>query len=83
MQESLKTELETLRATISELYAKNDMDSIVTANKLEARVREIEDELEHAHPVEEYYLNNKASHLHTQYQVLMHEKPSHPTNHMR
>jgi uncharacterized Zn finger protein (UPF0148 family) len=58
MQESLKTELETLRATISELYSKNDMESIVTANKLESRVREVEDELEHIHPVEEYYLKN-------------------------
>jgi uncharacterized Zn finger protein (UPF0148 family) len=34
------------------------MESIVTANKLESRVREVEDELEHIHPVEEYYLKN-------------------------
>ena len=58
MQDSLKTELETLRATISDLYSKNDLDSIVQANKLEGRVREIQDELEHAHPVEEYYMKN-------------------------
>jgi hypothetical protein len=28
MQESLKTELETLRLTISDLYSKNDLESI-------------------------------------------------------
>lgn len=58
MQESLKTELETLRSTISDLYSKNDLDSIVKANQLETRARSIEDELRHAHPVQEYYMKN-------------------------
>jgi uncharacterized Zn finger protein (UPF0148 family) len=58
MQGSLRTELDTLRSTISDLYSLNDLDSVVTANRLEARLQEIQDELEHAHPVEEYYLKN-------------------------
>ena len=58
MQESLRTELEQLRSESSDLYAKNDLESIVKANRLTGRIREIEDELEHAHPVEEYYLKN-------------------------
>ena len=58
MQVALKSELENLRSEISTLYAKNDISDIVRANQLHIRVREIEDELEHAHPVEEYYLKN-------------------------
>ena len=58
IQESLRQELEILRKEISELYSKNDIDSVVNATKKQARVREIEEELEHAHPVEEYYLKN-------------------------
>ena len=58
MQDSLKLELEQLRATISDLYAKNDLDSVVKANQMEARVRAIEAEIEHAHPVQDYYMKN-------------------------
>ena len=58
MQESLKTELEALRSTISDLYSKNDLDSVVKANQMEARMRSIEDELQHSHPVQEYYMKN-------------------------
>ena len=58
MQESLKTELETLRLTISDLYSKNDLESVAKANQLEARARSIEDELQHANPVKEYYMKN-------------------------
>ena len=58
MQESLKTELEALRSTISDLYSKNDLDSVVKANQMEARMRSIEDELQHVHPVQEYYMKN-------------------------
>lgn len=36
----------------------NDIVNIVKANQYEQRVREIEDELEHNHPVEDYYLKN-------------------------
>lgn len=58
MQESLRTELDTLRTEISELYAKNDIDSIVSASQKQIRLRNIEEEIAHAHPVEEYYLKN-------------------------
>ena len=58
MQDSLRTELETLRTEISELYAKNDIESIVSATQKQARLRDIEEEIAHAHPVEEYYLKN-------------------------
>ena len=58
MQESLRSELETLRATISELHATKTIESVVKANQLETRARQIEDDLRHAHPVQEYYLKN-------------------------
>jgi uncharacterized Zn finger protein (UPF0148 family) len=48
--------LDTLRATVSELYATNNLDSIVKANQLEARLRLIEEEIHHAHPVQDYYM---------------------------
>ena len=50
--------MEDLRAEISHLCTSNDITNIVKANQLEQRVREIQDELEHSHPVEEYYLKN-------------------------
>jgi uncharacterized Zn finger protein (UPF0148 family) len=58
MQESLKAELDQLRSTISDLYSKNDLDSVVKANQMEMRLRTIEDELQHVHPVQEYYMKN-------------------------
>ncbi len=58
MQERLRAELEDLKTSISNLYAKNDLDSVIKANQMEARARAIEDELQHAHPVEDYYLKN-------------------------
>ncbi len=58
MQESLKEELETLRKELSDLYKENDVNAIVVATRKQHRIREIEDELLHAHPVEEYYLKN-------------------------
>ena len=57
-QETLRSELDELRSTVSSLYASNNLDNIVKANQLEGRIREIEDELAHAHPVQEYYLKN-------------------------
>ena len=57
-QEILRQESDELRAEISHLYSSNDIANIVKANQLEQRVREIQDELEHSHPVEEYYLKN-------------------------
>jgi uncharacterized Zn finger protein (UPF0148 family) len=56
MQGSLRTELDTLRATVSDLYSTNNLDSIVKANQLEARLRLIEEEIQHAHPVQDYYM---------------------------
>ena len=58
MQDKLKAELESLKTLISDLYAKNDLESVIKANQMEARARAIEDELQHAHPVEDYYLKN-------------------------
>ncbi len=58
MQTSLREELDLLRTTVSELYAKNDIDAVVEATKLQKRIREVEDELEHANPLEDYYLKN-------------------------
>ena len=58
MQQSLKEERDASCDRISELYAHNDVNDIVEATKLQDRVRNIDDELEHAHPVEEYYMKN-------------------------
>lgn len=43
---------------MSELIAKNSLDDIVEATRMEARIREIEAELARANPVEDYYLKN-------------------------
>jgi uncharacterized Zn finger protein (UPF0148 family) len=55
---SLQEELDALRAEISALYESNTIDNIAKATKLQTRLRSIEEELAHAHPVEEYYLKN-------------------------
>jgi uncharacterized Zn finger protein (UPF0148 family) len=57
-QVSLQEELDALRAEISALYESNTIDNIAKATKLQTRLRSIEEELAHAHPVEEYYLKN-------------------------
>jgi len=57
-QESLREELEQLQTEISRLCSTNDINDIVKANHLQDRIREIQEELEHAQPVEEYYLKN-------------------------
>ena len=57
-QEHRHQELESLRTQISDLYAKNDMQSIVQATHLQTRVRELEADLSSSNPVEEYYLKN-------------------------
>ena len=57
-QDVLRKESDDLKVEISQLCSTNDITNIVKANQYEQRVREIEDELEHAHPVEEYYLKN-------------------------
>jgi uncharacterized Zn finger protein (UPF0148 family) len=57
-QESLRDELQHLQTEISRLCSTNDINDIVKANHLQDRIREIQDELEHAQPVEEYYLKN-------------------------
>jgi uncharacterized Zn finger protein (UPF0148 family) len=58
MQEVLGKELEDLRVEISRLYSNNEIPDVIRANQLQLRVRQIEEELEHAHPVQEYYLKN-------------------------
>jgi integrase len=58
IQETLRQEMEELQAEISRLYISNDIANIVKATQMEQRVREVQDELKHAHPVEEYYLKN-------------------------
>jgi len=56
--ETLRTELEELQTKISALYARNDLNDIVEATKLQTRIREIEKELSASNPVEDYYLKN-------------------------
>jgi uncharacterized Zn finger protein (UPF0148 family) len=58
MQETLHEELDRLRMEISHLYSKNEIEDIIKANQHQNRIREIEQELEHIHPVQEYYLKN-------------------------
>ena len=57
-QNALQEEREILRTQISELYGGNDLEEIVTATKLQIRVREIDKELAQGNPVEDYYLKN-------------------------
>lgn len=58
MQDTLKTEMEELRAQISAHYGSNDLDNIIKANQLQSRLREIETELSQLNPLEDYYLKN-------------------------
>ena len=55
-QDSLTTERTQLLEEISSLVAQNDLHAIVRANKLETRVRAIDQELAQTNPVEDYYL---------------------------
>jgi predicted nucleic acid-binding Zn-ribbon protein len=57
-RDSLVEEREGLQQKISDLYAANRIEDIVQANKLQTRVREIDEELTQANPVEHYYLKN-------------------------
>ncbi len=57
-QERLHIERNALQEEISALYESNDLDSVVKASKLQARMREIDAELAHGNPVEDYYLKN-------------------------
>jgi hypothetical protein len=57
-QKTLHEERETLRTQISDSYCGNDLDEIVSATKLQTRVREIDKELAQGNPVEDYYLKN-------------------------
>jgi hypothetical protein len=57
-QVSLQEEMDGLRAEISALYGSNDLDNITKATQMQGRLREVEEELAHVHPVEEYYLKN-------------------------
>ena len=57
-QKELRKELEDAKSKISGLYAKNDLNDIVEATKLQIRIREIEKELSAEDPVEDYYLKN-------------------------
>ena len=58
MQETLQEELDGLRQEISRLYSKNEIEDIIKANQAQSRIREIEQELQYVHPVEDYYLKN-------------------------
>lgn len=57
-QEALAKEMEEIKQKLSEMYAKNDISSIVQANQFQNRLREIEKELSHTDRVEDYYLKN-------------------------
>ncbi len=51
-------EADHLKSEISDLYAKNDLASIVEATQRVAKVRELESELAQSNPVEDYYMKN-------------------------
>ena len=53
-QGSRREELERMRDDMSRSYESNDIETIAKATLLQERVREIERELLHAKPVEEY-----------------------------
>jgi hypothetical protein len=53
-----QTDLARLREEISELYASNSLESVVEATHLQTTARELELDLAHANPVEDYYLKN-------------------------
>lgn len=57
-QEERQTEVERLKAEISDLYAKNTMESIVQATHLQTKLRELEAEDLQSNPVEDYYMKN-------------------------
>jgi hypothetical protein len=57
-QVALQEELDALRSEISDLYESNTIENITKATQMQARLRSVEEELTHAHPVEEYYLKN-------------------------
>ena len=57
-QVSLRVELDSLREEISALHESNNLDNIAKASQLQSRLREVEEELVHVHPVQEYYLKN-------------------------
>jgi hypothetical protein len=58
IQDKLKQELEDLRAKNSELCARNDVNAAVEATHVQGRIREIETELQHSNPLQEYYMKN-------------------------
>ena len=53
-----QTDLARLREEISDLYASNSLESVVEATHLQTTARELELDLEHSNPVEDYYLKN-------------------------
>jgi predicted nucleic acid-binding Zn-ribbon protein len=57
-QDERQTEVERLKAEISDLYASNTMESIVQATHLQTKLRELEAEDLQANPVEDYYMKN-------------------------
>ena len=57
-QETLREELDELKSDLSRLHATNTIEDVVKATQLEARIRKVEEELAHVHPVEDYYLKN-------------------------
>jgi uncharacterized Zn finger protein (UPF0148 family) len=57
-QDERQSEVDTLKAQISELYASNTMDAVVQATHLQGKVRELESEEPQANPVEDYYMKN-------------------------
>jgi uncharacterized Zn finger protein (UPF0148 family) len=57
-QDERQTEGHRLRETISELYATNDMEKIVEATHLQTTLRELDADVSHADPVQDYYMKN-------------------------
>ena len=57
-QENLTQELRNLKSEVSQMYLTNNLDDILKANLKQSRIREVEQTLEQANPVEDYYLTN-------------------------
>jgi septal ring factor EnvC (AmiA/AmiB activator) len=57
-QEELKTKLEALREQRETLSMSIELTEIVKCSQIDLQIREIEEELSKANPVEEYYMKN-------------------------
>lgn len=57
-QGALREELSRLREEVSNLYARNTLEDILQASRLQQRILKVEDELSQSNPVQDYYIQN-------------------------